>query len=159
MKKWDLSFDKIVLNFGIWKYKLWKSSGKFCIILKIIFSDSFIFYFHVYQKLGKLGWTIIFHAIFWPPCYSHANYRPRKKFDWAGYSKRIRHIGNRCFLFYTYIWPKCYIEHKVYRNETILEKCFILLFEIILLYYLLILIILLYYIIFLHKIAWISKCK
>ena len=61
-------------------HNLYFQIPKFRTILSNDKSHFFIFY---------LAWTqhertIIFQAIFWPPCYSHANYRPRKKIDWAG---------------------------------------------------------------------------
>ena len=41
-------------------------------------TDIFIVYFIYTKNYEKLGITILFHAIFWPPCYFSANYRPGK---------------------------------------------------------------------------------
>ena len=51
-----------------------------------------LYFIFMYTK--KLGRTIIFQAIFWPPCYSHANYRPRKKFDWASLASPALHCNS-----------------------------------------------------------------
>ena len=50
-------------------------------LLYLIYYGYFYQIFYIYQKYEKLDRKIIFHAIFWPPCYFNANYRPGKKID------------------------------------------------------------------------------